>query len=189
MNEPLRPKIKFSHDYFKFGNLKLPFWAELLMAVRIKRDDVHLEFDLYDTTYFDEDAQYPDCYKLPNSDLILLVFNHEEFRKGPFIFTTLRHYTPRKLAYYRGLVGETFDCVLSELTAAGTGRGEAETPRSGGGVDTGSSDILATTPRNRGVVIPCHKSSHPPQPTAISNHAGGGGRPQARSGDEKEGDE
>jgi hypothetical protein len=38
----------------------------------------------------------------------------EEYKQGPFIFTTLRRYTPAKLAYYKGLVGETFDCVRIE---------------------------------------------------------------------------
>ncbi len=91
-------EIKFTHNYSKFMDLKLPFNAELLQCFKIHYRDLSRDFKEYDT----ELNEFPyDYYKLPKTDLIVLLL-----RSGLRIMTTIRRYTPEKWRYYKSLEGE-----------------------------------------------------------------------------------
>jgi len=106
--------IKFSHDYLKFGDYKLPFRALLLDAWVVNRNDLHGQFVVYDTAYFDHTApKGVNYYELPKGDVIILFF---AVRNGlnlmeNFKFTTIRRYTPLKYEYYKKQCGTIFDMV------------------------------------------------------------------------------
>lgn len=108
-------RIKFSHDYLKFGSNILPFRAMLLDAWVIKRSELHSQFVVYDTAYFDHTAPKGiNYYELPNCELIILFFAVRDGKSNimdGFKFTTLRRYTPKKFEYYKKQVGTVFDVV------------------------------------------------------------------------------
>lgn len=109
-------RIRFSHDYLKFGKHKLPFRAMLMDAWVINRADLHNQFVVYDTAYFDHTADKGiNYYELPNGQLIILYFTVRDglnMMEG-FKFTTIRRYTPSKFEYYKKQVSTVFDVVRS----------------------------------------------------------------------------
>jgi len=94
-------QIKFSHDYFKFCDKKLPFKSILLQCFKINYNDLSRCFIVYDTT-FDEGE-----YSLPKTDLIVLLLMDTD-RK---LFTTVRRFTPTKWTFYKSLEGEEVELI------------------------------------------------------------------------------
>ncbi|KYK22356.1 hypothetical protein AYK24_08410 [Thermoplasmatales archaeon SG8-52-4] len=90
----------------------------LLDAWVVDRKDLHNQFIIYDTAYFDQTSEKGvSYYELPTGKLIILYFtvrNGKNIMDG-FKFTTLRRYTPKKLAYYKKQVGTVFDILRSDI--------------------------------------------------------------------------
>jgi len=104
------PKIKFSHKYTKLADhfndtIKT---ARLLGVFTIYLQEQHAAFLNYDTDN--------GTYGLPTSgEYMILLFQKPDTPgvTGKNLFTTLRRYTPQKMNYYMGEVGEIFDIVLN----------------------------------------------------------------------------
>lgn len=101
-------KIKFSHWYFKLASVydrnQSGKKARLLQAIKIHYNDLSKGLIEYDSIH--EDGYYP----LPKTELILLVFNANQYTGG--VFTTIRRYTIGKWGYYKGSEGEIFEVVV-----------------------------------------------------------------------------
>jgi hypothetical protein len=103
-------KIKFSHTY-----LKMPegYEKSQLMAVfNTRREDLGLDFILYDTEYINPNSEEEDVdyYPLPKGDYMVLLLK-AIVGEGE-LWTTIRRRTPEKEAYYRANIGQIFDCVV-----------------------------------------------------------------------------
>lgn len=94
-------KIKFSHQYTKFGENYPPFEATLIQTFITNYDNLSKAFLDYDTTHTEGQ------YAVPKTSLILLIFHIP----GGMCFTTLRRFTQQKWEYYKGMVGELFQVV------------------------------------------------------------------------------
>lgn len=88
-------EIKFSHDYFKFCEKKMPFVATLLQCMKTSKQELSEWFLVYDTSY--EGGRYP----IPEGQLIMMIFLDENGK----LFTTIRSYNPDKWIYYKQLEG------------------------------------------------------------------------------------
>lgn len=95
------PKIKFTHDYYKFADKKLPFIATLIQCFKIHYNDLSRCFIAYDTTY--DEGEYP----LPKTDLIVLLLMFDDKK----LFTTVRRFTLQKWKYYKSLEGKEVELV------------------------------------------------------------------------------
>jgi hypothetical protein len=103
-------RINFSHLY-----CKMPFGfqsSKLLDVLPVRLEDLSLDFILYDTSYLDggEEKQY----KLPKTGNYMILFLQASSGAGP-LWTTIRsQWPPEKLEYYRGHIGEVFECRITE---------------------------------------------------------------------------
>lgn len=105
-------KIKFSHRYLK---MKDGFERSTLLDVLpVDLKNLSIRFLEYDTVYEDA-AGNQDHYRLPRRGayMILILQNHTIGYNG-HVWTTIRRRTPEKEAYYRGLIGQEVECVVSE---------------------------------------------------------------------------
>ena len=100
-------KIKFSHNYCKFG-IKIPKTAILREAFRVKKDTLHKDFINWDTAYWGSESRIVEHYSLDFKDAIILLFNDENGK----VWTTIRRWTPRKEEYYRNARGEEFEVIV-----------------------------------------------------------------------------
>jgi len=108
----MKRTIKFSNWYKKFDNLPLyskrgNYSARLLQAIKIHYNDLSKYLIVYDTQY-----QNDKMYKLPKTDLILLIFWTGDV-ESQGIFTTIRRFTSKKWDYYKQSEGELFDIDLN----------------------------------------------------------------------------
>lgn len=113
--------LKFSHNYPKlWGQNK----AELIAMRIIDAQAVAINKDLleYDTKWEEWDGVTRDLYGTPVWDegyyplpkdgkLIQLIF----IGNKEIPFCTLRRYTPEKILYYRNLMNQVFDVVITKL--------------------------------------------------------------------------
>lgn len=107
------PQIKFSHDYNKLKTMDIGYYPDTLIpclneeafligVFPVKLEELHKDFISYDT----DDGKY----KLPKKgNYLMLLFKKDKYN----CFTTLRRETPQKLEYYRSLIGQRFDIVIS----------------------------------------------------------------------------
>jgi hypothetical protein len=84
---------------------KPPKTAILMECFKVKSEDLHPRFVEYDTAYLTKNKNGWEYYKLPPGDCIVLllksyVWNSDLGDTVPFIWTTIRRYTPEKYAYY-----------------------------------------------------------------------------------------
>jgi len=101
-------KIKFSNYYWKFpDSVEDGSQVNLIQALKIHYDDLEPQMIRYDATYTRN--HHVREYKLPKTDLILLIFQ----RFPNVIFTTIRRYTPKKWQYYKENVGEYFEVDIA----------------------------------------------------------------------------
>jgi len=108
------PKIKFSHEYFKLQCGKsTPEKARLLEVFRDKTENLSTCFIEYDTMYYDKKKHSLAYYKLPKGEVIILLFQNAD-PSDPFLFTTIRRYTPKKYEYYKKMRGKEFEVVIEE---------------------------------------------------------------------------
>jgi len=92
--------MKFSHSYLKF-NGAMPKRAFLLLALKVKREDLSEAFVKFDTEYVE--AGQRSFYPLPFEGELILIILVDESRK---VFTTVRSFDPEKFDYYKGLEGK-----------------------------------------------------------------------------------
>lgn len=103
-------RINFSHKYNK-----MPFGFEsskLLDVLPVQLEDLSPEFLRYDTSYLDggEEKQYA----LPKTGAYMILLLQAGSGAGP-LWTTIRsQWPPEKLKYYRGHIGEVFECRITE---------------------------------------------------------------------------
>ena len=96
-------EIKFSHQYDKL--LGMSSTPKLIQVLKIRYNDLSKEMIEYDTKIYESDYPWKeDYYKLPKTDLILLIFQSDR----NMIFTTIRRFTEKKFEYYKKAVGEYF---------------------------------------------------------------------------------
>jgi len=102
--------INFSHKYNK---MPVGFQSsKLLEVLPIRLEDLSPEFLRYDTSYLDggEEKQYP----LPKTGAYMILLLQASSGAGP-IWTTIRSQWPAsKLDYYRGHIGDVFECKITE---------------------------------------------------------------------------
>jgi hypothetical protein len=103
-------KIKFSHDYFKFGGLQHATAIEHKLLHVFVEDTKNFgkEFINYDTSYFDEKEGSKKFYELPKGKVLVLFF----FAGFDDVFTTIRRWTPEKENYYKCKIGQEFKVVI-----------------------------------------------------------------------------
>jgi hypothetical protein len=112
-----KPRIKFSHDYFKLKGVN----KATLLSVR-KVDDLKClsaDFLNYDTKYWNKTKKTSEFYPLEYSKSHLILFFYAEDKSNRselvgHIFTTIRRWYPQKEAYYNLLIGEEFDVIVGE---------------------------------------------------------------------------
>jgi hypothetical protein len=111
-----KPKIKFSHEYFKLKGVN----KAMLLSIR-KVDDLKClsaDFLNYDTKYWNKIKKTSEFYPLEYSKPHLILFFYGENRSDSeligHIFTTIRRWIPSKEAYYNSLIGEEFDVIVKE---------------------------------------------------------------------------
>ncbi len=112
-----RPKIKFSHKYYKLIGIDLNTPAVLLEIFKVRLEDLSSYFKDYDTSYCDDEEKGVQKWELPKGELLVLVF-----AQGYRIFTTIRSskapiglsgkWVQDKYAYYSKLLGEDFDVIV-----------------------------------------------------------------------------
>jgi hypothetical protein len=118
------PKIKFSHTYTKLAGKegKPVTHAMLIAALSIHMDQLTKEFYDYDTDNGKYNLKFDSLY-------MMLIF------KKPLgdLFTTLRPQYNRmqgdKLPYYRGLIGQVFEIVITEEVPPVQNRIQTPNPR------------------------------------------------------------
>lgn len=93
----MSPVIKFSHNYRKLGGQSQ---ATLLAVLPVQLERLSREFRDYDTE---------GVYRLPPTGNYLLLL----FQREGGLFTTLRSSDARKIDYYKSLVGQVFDLVVT----------------------------------------------------------------------------
>ena len=103
-------RINFSHKYNK-----MPFgWesSKLLDVLPVRLEDLSLDFILYDTSYLDGGEEK--LYALPAKGAYMILLLQANSGAGP-IWTTIRsQWPPEMLEYYRGHIGEVFECRITE---------------------------------------------------------------------------
>lgn len=103
-------RINFSHHYHK-----MPYGFEsskLLDVLPIRLEGLSPAFLRYDTSYLDggEEKQY----QLPKTGAYMILLLQASSGAGP-LWTTIRsQWPPEKLEYYRGHIGEVFECRITE---------------------------------------------------------------------------
>ena len=103
------PKIKFSHTYIKFPKDMDKGRLTLLQVFKVNYMELSKEFIEYDTRYIDENEDDHQFYKLPKTDLlVLLFFDHFYYT----CLTTIRRWTFEKQQYYRSMQGKEFEVVI-----------------------------------------------------------------------------
>jgi hypothetical protein len=110
-----KPRIKFSHSYYKLKGVK----KATLLSIR-KVDDLKClsaDFLNYDTKYWNETKKTSEFYPLEYNKPHLILFFYAENKsdRSEFvghIFTTIRRFTPQKEAYYNSLIGEEFEVIV-----------------------------------------------------------------------------
>lgn len=111
------PRIRFSHRYLKMhqnANVMLPKYAVLLDLYVTNAKDLHPVFVEYDTKYYEcLDKIVWKNYKLPEGKVMVLLLL-TDMRTSMMMWTTIRRHTEAKHAYYRQLVGETFEIVVDD---------------------------------------------------------------------------
>lgn len=55
-------------------------------------------------------------YKLPETDLLVLLFRPYTTIKNSGLFTTIRRWTPEKEKYYQSKTGKIFDVIVQDKT-------------------------------------------------------------------------
>lgn len=95
------PTIKFSHAYPKL-------WGQAT-AVLIAIKDVYGERLPRELIEYDTKTVSGEYYKLPKGRLIQLIFYGD---KG-IPFCTIRRFTPQKLEYYKGLLKQEFEIIIT----------------------------------------------------------------------------
>ena len=99
--------IKFSHLYNKMPRDFA--YSKLLDVIPVNLEDLSLDFVLYDTSY--NEGGEEKMYALPESGKYLLLL----LKSPSGLWTTLRSRWGGgrdKLGYYKGHVGEMFDCEV-----------------------------------------------------------------------------
>lgn len=119
-------EIRFSSHYRKLrDDVEV---ATLLEVFKVERSQLSSHFIDYDTQYKGADKKGSHYYKLPNTTLLVLLFEgqrpikenvwYKDLGYEPFIFTTVRtkigRYGRDKEAYYRSKIGELFKVVYTE---------------------------------------------------------------------------
>jgi hypothetical protein len=106
-------QIKFSHwypklavCYYKNDRQKQ---AELLAVFKTHYYSMNEQFITYDTWI--ESDKY---YKLPETDLLVLLFRPYSMVHPAGLFTTIRRWTREKEKYYQSKTGKVFDVILQE---------------------------------------------------------------------------
>jgi hypothetical protein len=100
-----------------FSNLyeKMPYGfdsSKLLDVFPVRLEDLSLDFILYDTSYLDGGEEKH--YALPKTGAYMILLLQANSGAGP-IWTTIRsQWPPEKLEYYRGHIGEVFECRITE---------------------------------------------------------------------------
>ena len=109
--------IKFSHIYKKMGDLPTyPKTAILMECFKADSREFHPRFVEYDTLFYDKDNKL--CfYKLPEGEVIILllksyVWSEDACDTVPFVWTTIRRFTPEKWEYYRKCRWEEFEMKI-----------------------------------------------------------------------------
>lgn len=105
----MKPKIKFSHEYYKMpANLNT---ARLLQVIIVEKSELSKEFIEYDTAY-PLDKRVPwegnGHYELPEGRMLLLLL------QSGWLWTTLRRWTPEKERYYKELTGQEIEIIRKE---------------------------------------------------------------------------
>lgn len=104
-------QIKFSHHYYKLGGIKNYDVANLLDVFKVNLEDLSPFMRGYDTKYPTKGKI--GYYPLPRRGIYLLLIFKKKGRI-PFLFTTIRRWTPQKEKYYRGAIGEEFKVVIGD---------------------------------------------------------------------------
>ena len=99
-------KIKFSHNYPKLWKQTK---ATLLDVRIVSYFSLHKDLIEYDTVYTEKGKEGYQHYPLPKTNLIQLVFVGNKL----IPFCTIRRHTVRKFSYYKALLGEDFDIVIT----------------------------------------------------------------------------
>ena len=94
--------IKFSHQYDKLHRQTA---GKLLFVSKTEKDKLYSDLIDYDTK-----ANGIIVYKLPDKELILLIFVGN---KG-IPFSTIRLFTEKKFAYYTSLKNHNFNIIINK---------------------------------------------------------------------------
>lgn len=96
------PSIKFSHHYAKLRACEPEMKATLILVLVVKLEELPKTFIDYDT----DDG----VYKLPKKGEYMMLF----FEGSRGLITTMRRAYPlTKVDYYNGMIGKTFDIIIS----------------------------------------------------------------------------
>lgn len=113
-----KSQIKFSHIYRKLqiGGETVKE-ATLLQIFKCNYKELNDHFINYDTWFVDtvKGQLLSGYYALPKTDLLVLLFAVKTWHGTPYIFTTIRRWTPEKEKYYRGLIGKEVEIVIKEV--------------------------------------------------------------------------
>lgn len=102
-------QIQFSFRYLKFRHLDNKSEVTLVGVFPVNLEDLPEDFLHYDTTYTARNGRFKE-YALPKQGkYLLLLFLSGQVYDFPFVFTTLRKWTPEKEGYYKSKIGEKFE--------------------------------------------------------------------------------
>lgn len=103
-------RINFSH---KYGKMPFGFQSsKLLEVLPVWLEDLSLDFILYDTSYLDGGEEK--LYALPAKGAYMILL-FQVCGRPDALWTTIRSQCPpEKLEYYRGHIGEVFECKITE---------------------------------------------------------------------------
>jgi len=104
--------IKFSYDFEKLPLNWEGMQAQLVQIVKINIETLDRAILHGDTKYRGKEG----WYQLPFKEGLLLTFLIKVNEKG-LSFSTIRRYTPRKLAYYKERIGQEFTLVKIKTPA------------------------------------------------------------------------
>lgn len=102
--------IKFSHEYYKLGDIGTRQPVTLLQVFNLDKSRMHPSFLEYDTIFFDHENRVVDRYELTSEKNMVLLF--KDFRDK--LFTTVRPWNHEKEVYYHSRMGEKFNIVFVE---------------------------------------------------------------------------
>ncbi len=108
-----KPKITFSHIYSK-----LITWTGAIPRTVILLDVIPTHIEKLSEQFIEYDASYTDnwgeehMYQLPRKGPMLILLFHSP--QDSMLFTTIRTDIRNKKEYYRGLIGEEFDVIITE---------------------------------------------------------------------------